>query len=653
MNASFAASGEHTSSFYRTDSRSPDVSPRAAKPTLPHISTNSTKPPIPTSPKPTFNKRSKSAQPPAHRSAAPGDSPVAQEATVPSTLPPTTNFLKPQERSDRVRQTRKLAQMFGQSPGAIEAVAFSQLSFEANPPGGFLSASNNLVSNLTGKKKHQKAAVSMSVVPELENPAQPHSPEGIKNSLWSSRRHSSPLSPQQFSFIDASSSHDSHSSGVDQSSFVIEIGSQQGTAFSDWGSQIDREFRSGPTSPTSFMDLSEEDIANDTASSIITIQTPKADRRPGLLSSASSVYSFTSEDLAEEDRRRKREKLAKLHRFLGSRVPADLVLGQLDVTVATDLPPVAPVSAIERSDKMDPETRKVWVRRRRSSSAAELRGKWSDDIDRLKEELNDKEKAQNVRRAVKMEKLFGVQPPQTLYHTRFAPSHAEAAIGTPSHLRQQTLPPSPSSPSYSRNVNQAAYTRNKVKKANHRPGTAESTEPLINANTSHGKLPAIGHGFSDIYEHYRHSLNSLNDIIDRDDRASLERLHGIIHGESSEPILQPFTRQEEPPYEEPPTPKAERRRSLPTRTSMASISSAYSVAAPSEEEINFRARRKRAAKLTQFFGVDYRDLMGEVIDSLEKGLEEEGGRGTLRPDEVQELLHKLRKLKSKRNSLFN
>ncbi len=194
-----------------------------------------------------------------------------------------------------------------------------------------------------------------------------------------------------------------------------------------------------------------------------------------------------------------------------------------------------------------------------------------------------------------------------------------------------------------------------MKKANHRPGTAESTEPLINANTSHGKLPAIGHGFSDIYEHSRHSLNSLNDIIDRvrvnyfeifhplnpymffpqDDRASLERLHGIIHGESSEPILQPFTRQEEPPYEEPPTPKAERRRSLPTRTSMASISSAYSVAAPSEEEINFRARRKRAAKLTQFFGVDYRDLMGEVIDSLEKGLEEEGGRGTLRPDEVQ------------------
>ena len=56
---------------------------------------------------------------------------------------------------------------------------------------------------------------------------------------------------------------------------------------------------------------------------------------------------------------------------------------------------------------------------------------------------------------------------------------------------------------------------------------------------------------------------------------------------------------------------------------------------PSAEEVAFQARRRRAAKLTQFFGVHYRDLMGEILERLEKGLEEEGGRGTLRPDEVQ------------------
>ena len=126
----------------------------------------------------------------------------------------------------------------------------------------------------------------------------------------------------------------------------------------------------------------------------------------------------------------------------------------------------------------------------------------------------------------------------------------------------------------------------------------------------------------------------------QDDRASLERLHGIIHGEieieEDEPILTPFTRDHE--EDEPSTPKAERRRSLPTRASMTSLSSEFSICTittPSAEETTFQARRKRAAKLTKFFGVNYRDLMSEILDSLEKGLEEERGRGTLRPEELQ------------------
>ena len=53
----------------------------------------------------------------------------------------------------------------------------------------------------------------------------------------------------------------------------------------------------------------------------------------------------------------------------------------------------------------DADDRRLKMRRRRSSSAAEFSRKWSDDIDRLKEELNEREKAINVRRAVKMEKV--------------------------------------------------------------------------------------------------------------------------------------------------------------------------------------------------------------------------------------------------------
>ncbi|KIP11723.1 hypothetical protein PHLGIDRAFT_99162 [Phlebiopsis gigantea 11061_1 CR5-6] len=397
------------------------------------------------------------------------------------------------------------------------------------------------------------------------------------------------------------------------------------------------------------MDLTEEDMLADGASSLISLETPKDDRRPRLFRSSSSVYSFTSDDLAEEDRRRKRDKLAKLHRFLGSRVPVEVVLAQLSLDAVKDLPPVVPVTtAVEQPlTPMDNDARKTWIRRRRSSSAGELGGKWSDGLDRLKEELNNREKALNVKRAVKMEKMFGVAPPQTLYHTRSAVPPAGPSSSPPQY---QASPSSPVSPS-SRNVNRTAYSRNKAKKYA-RPGTADSSEPLI---SPHGNSRSSGAaGFSEIYEHYRHSLNSLNDILDRDDKESLQRLHGIIHGEADAP-LQTFTREESP--SPPPTPKAERRRSLPTRASITSLASEYSITAsinttPPEEQA-FQTRRRRAAKLTQFFGVDYRDLVNEVFESLESGLQEESGRGTLRPDEVQELLHKLRKLKTKRNSLFD
>lgn len=81
--------------------------------------------------------------------------------------------------------------------------------------------------------------------------------------------------------------------------------------------------------------------------------------------------------------------------------------------------------------------------------------------------------------------------------------------------------------------------------------------------------------------------------------------------------------------------KSERRRSLPARTSIISIASEYSIATPRPEVTDFQARRRRAAKLTQFFGVDYRELISDVLESIEHGLEHERKRGTLKPDEVE------------------
>lgn len=81
--------------------------------------------------------------------------------------------------------------------------------------------------------------------------------------------------------------------------------------------------------------------------------------------------------------------------------------------------------------------------------------------------------------------------------------------------------------------------------------------------------------------------------------------------------------------------KSERRRSLPARTSIISIGSDYSVSTPRPEVTDFQARRRRAAKLTQFFGVDYRELITDVLESIESGLEHERKRGTLDTEEVE------------------
>lgn len=154
-------------------------------------------------------------------------------------------------------------------------------------------------------------------------------------------------------------------------------------------------------SRVSFIDLSdEEDAIDETLSPIAFAPNPIgiSSHRPPSPSQLSLYEAMTPEQRAEEEKRRNRERLAKLHRFLGSRVPAELVLGVGHLE--SSLPPIQPdAMASEESER-----RKQWLRRRRSSSAGALPS-WSDDVDRMKEELGGKEKAINVRRAQKMEKV--------------------------------------------------------------------------------------------------------------------------------------------------------------------------------------------------------------------------------------------------------
>lgn len=127
---------------------------------------------------------------------------------------------------------------------------------------------------------------------------------------------------------------------------------------------------------------------------------------------ASSIYtldeSISELKFADEERRRKRERLNKLHRFLGSKVPAEFVLGPQDVGMP--LPPLAPqpesVEAGQASDNENTTLGRTWLKaRRRASVAGSAPSKSWSDIERQQENLNDKERTLKVKRAVKMEKV--------------------------------------------------------------------------------------------------------------------------------------------------------------------------------------------------------------------------------------------------------
>ena len=86
-----------------------------------------------------------------------------------------------------------------------------------------------------------------------------------------------------------------------------------------------------------------------------------------------------------------------------------------------------------------------------------------------------------------------------------------------------------------------------------------------------------------------------------------------------------------------------RRRSLPVLSSRISLSSEYNATAPETNDVTgFQVRRRKAAKLTQFFGVDYRELINDVLQSIEHGVKNEHKSGTLRAEEAEVgVIHKI------------
>ncbi|TFK26722.1 hypothetical protein FA15DRAFT_667211 [Coprinopsis marcescibilis] len=646
------------------------------------------KPPVPSTPKPKYSRRALSPR------SSPSQSPVAPSLVFEGydlsngELPPTTNWLQQDERADLIRKSRKLARVFGCTPGP-EVMAYQDCSPRISQLSSNRSTSRNL---------HQRYPLSFTNDLDSSAALRPRrasawpSPTESHFSISPGRRHSAPMSPDDISFLNASSPL------YEASLFQVASQFRSESVASHFEEPADPPVATTISAPvpalapvaqvpdalsprTSFIDLylSDEEMLDDGSIS----ESSKTETHRAPSPSQSLSENMNPEQLAEEERKRKRDKLAKLHRYLGSRVPASLVLGTSDPE--TNLPPPAQGSSrapkSSSSETEESTAKKAWLRRRQSSSAA-LPSTWPDEIERSKEELDNKEKAINVRRAQKMEKVFGVAPPQTLYHTRHSPSpslpNATIAFATaPKTLgNPSAFIPSSEAVYFTKNPNRSSYQKPKNKK-NNRPSTADSSKALLPkgrrsssgfdetspvAETFNAFAPSgsynNGRG-SEIYNHYQHSFNSLNDILDRDDRESLLELHNYLNGDA---VAQGSGALEDVSNNSVRSRKAsdastltDRRRSLPARASNSSLNTVASEApgtSPKPDITDFQLRRRRAAKLTQFFGVHYRELINDVLESLETGLDHEQKRGTLQAEEIEDLVKKLRELKVKREGMF-
>ncbi|KAF9786747.1 hypothetical protein BJ322DRAFT_670560 [Thelephora terrestris] len=556
-----------------------------------------TKPPIPTTPKPVFNR-------PHSLRRSFDDRPRVDNSS--------TTTLSSTERAGLVKKTRKITQLFGQTPGP-----------DLISPG--LSPLQRSLLSPDPRKGHRPAA-------SISNPLHPSDrgvwppPEGTVYLNINGRRHSTPLSPTNTSTM----------WGLDEDERILDHDQRSCISVESARSRAPKSSpASPPPTPVSFIDLSEDDSAAETPKDITDYRRQAPFSRDPTIDDTASLLTFTSDKIHDEERKRKRDKLVKLHRFLGSRVPADLALG-LDLSHSPPLPPPAsPELGFEDTRK------KFRMRRRRSSSYSGYTKPLTTQEDRMKSDLDMQEKALNVRRAAKMEKVFGVAPPQTLYHTRKADSPTpQSPVSVPA------LPVDIDTPAVVPLEPFSFFNMQGFGKKFRRSTTPDSSRALISRSETINSI--------EIYNSYHDSLNSLVSIVDNDDKASLKVIHDILHANDGDDGGMKRKVDDDDDYDSsdpdipsPATTRDDRRRSLPLCPSMTSMRSEYSITSPPPEVSTFEQKRRRAAKLTNFFGVNHRDIMTDILESIESGVAEEMGRGTLNEAQADDLLQRVRNLKTR------
>ena len=370
----------------------------------------------------------------------------------------TSNFLDKQERADAVRKNRKIAQVLG--PGVLpEAQALTRVG--RTTPTQDTADSGRDMTYRTGRSYSLALddARSEAIFKTQARGTRSHRPPALHSkSSWSplenetiflgpnGRRHSSPMNP--------SFDHSKISQRIDSDAMSM----------SSLGSIITAERRTINTkparagSPSSFMEMSDEEGATTPKRrpSIESARQPMQDlKHAGRTASLNDIVTISNalesprrvsipdtpftehsvpisarhrrSDLSEApfrgqrdswdeqirkdeeqlERQRKREKLAKIHRYLGSKVPPELVLGYSSSTTS---PPIEIM--VSQTEYVAPPDQKEVKKRRRSSSAVLYQHTQKSDPPRHKEAesrskdtLTDAERLTKIKRAQKIEQV--------------------------------------------------------------------------------------------------------------------------------------------------------------------------------------------------------------------------------------------------------
>ncbi|KAG8920512.1 hypothetical protein FRC01_000719, partial [Tulasnella sp. 417] len=129
----------------------------------------------------------------------------------------------------------------------------------------------------------------------------------------------------------------------------------------------------------------------------------------GRSQSVSSISTLETSLVPDEDaleRKRRRDRLVKLHRFLGSNVPAEAVLG-VDTPGEQGLPSPAAGAASDSDNQSEDGVPKWWKGLKKSSTggselAASIQTNWNHTP--TQQPMTEQDRALNVRRKAKMEK---------------------------------------------------------------------------------------------------------------------------------------------------------------------------------------------------------------------------------------------------------